>query len=323
MFKWTEEKQNAKDWAKTFRGESLMYEGIATYKDESVFLSKDTLMKCMPELKGRPVIIEHKLGIKPDNMEKYAVGYVTKSGYNEFNGDFYCEFVTWDDEAIRLLKDGYTLSTSYIAKGFADGGTHINTPYDREITDLDFTHLAIVKNPRYEKVKVYQNSIDEEQHKEEETETEEHQNSAIIKEKECNMTEEKIEVEQGFFNTLLGMAQKAFSNGKEEEKDNAKDDEFEYEGEKYSKKELVNAFKKMKDNEMDEEDAEDAEDAIDEAEKENKCGKKEKMNSAEDEIDWFELMQERMNSAERGEDDKIAPVQTREKALERGKEIYG
>lgn len=161
MLDWVnKENINAKDYASTYKGESVMYEGIATYKDESVFLSKDTLKKCMPNLKGRPVIIEHKLGIKPDNMEKYAVGYVTNCEYNNETGDFDCDFVTWNDEAKELLKNGYTLSTSYIPKEFGNGGTFINTPYDKEIKDLNFTHLAIVKNPRYEKAKVYMNSTE-------------------------------------------------------------------------------------------------------------------------------------------------------------------
>lgn len=161
MLDWiNKENINAKDYASTYKGESVMYEGIATYKDESVFLSKNTLKKCMPNLKGCPVIIEHKLGIKPDNMEKYAVGYVTDCEYNNETGDFDCDFVTWNDEAKELLKNGYTLSTSYIPKKFGNGGTFINTPYDKEIKDLRFTHLAIVKNPRYEKVKVYMNSTE-------------------------------------------------------------------------------------------------------------------------------------------------------------------
>lgn len=161
MLDWVnKENINAKDYASTYKGESVMYEGIATYKDESVFLSTDTLKKCMPKLKGRPVIIDHKLGINPDNMEKYAVGYVTNCEYNNETGDFDCDFVTWNDEAKELLKNGYRLSTSYITEEFGNGGTFINTPYDKEIKDLRFTHLGIVKNPRYEKVKVYMNSTE-------------------------------------------------------------------------------------------------------------------------------------------------------------------
>lgn len=461
MFDWDNEKNNAKDWAKTYKGTSVMYEGIATYKDESVYLSKDTLKRVMPELKGRPVIIEHKLGINPGNMENYAVGYVTKCEYNNETGDFDCDFVTWDEEAKALLNNGYTLSTSYKATEFNNGGTYINTPYDREITDLEFTHLAIVKNPRYEKVKVYQNSTEElendkwvtkfdkegepyhfkiedeetsDQFKEKIMKTEikkykptktvidwgkqkqqgkrignmvvgamgdislqgkkeytrilgglpeyeeikddfdssvegefmklaylkareygfdkeqsllfaysigekenllykklknkpEKQND-IFEEKEYHM--EKIEVEQGFFAKLLELASKKFSVS---EKQNSSDeDTFEYEGKAYSKKELVNSFEKANQAKLEEDEEVDAKDIIDEdeeeqeekeekPEKEEKEEKKEKQNSSEP--DWFELMQEKLNSVERGADDKIQPVATREKALEKGRQIYG
>ncbi|MGM9544516.1 MAG: DUF2213 domain-containing protein, partial [Romboutsia timonensis] len=157
-FEWN----NAKDWAKVYKGTSIMYEGIASYPDEKIFLSKETLKKCMPELKGRPVIIEHQAGITPENMKEHEVGYVTNCYYNNETGDFDCDFVIDDDTAKDLLDNkGYTLSTSYIAKSYGNSGTFINSKYDREITDLDFRHLAIVKNPRYERVKVYQNEVEE------------------------------------------------------------------------------------------------------------------------------------------------------------------
>lgn len=337
-----EELQNAKDWAKTYKGHSVMYEGIATYKDEAVYLSQDTLKKCMPELKGRPVIIEHKLGINPSNMEDNAVGYVTNCEYNNETGDFDCDFVIFDDEAKKLLKNGYTLSTSYIAKSFDNGGTYINTPYDREITGMDFTHLAIVKNPRYEKVKVYQNSIDEIPEDIQEKILEKQNNSTesgelqndIIEEKEICM--DKIEVDQNIFNSLLEMVTRPFNNSKKE------DDTFEYEGAKYSKQELVNCWKKnAKCNEEDAE-TEDVKDVVEE--KEEKPAKKaneveteevvveeapteetkpeeEKENSVE-EVDWFEKMQELMNS-NHDEDDKIPPAITVESSIEKGKKIYG
>lgn len=315
MFDWDNEKSNAKDWAKTYKGTSIMYEGIATYKDESVYLSKDTLKRVMPELKGRPVIIKHKLGINPGNMENYAVGYVTKCEYNNETGDFDCDFVIWDEEAKSLLNNGYTLSTGYKAKDFNSGGTYINTPYDREITDLEFTHLAIAKNPRYEKVKVYQNSTEDEEDKE--TKSEKQNN--IIEEKEYHM--DKIEVEQGFLAKLMDMASKKFTV--QEKQNSSDDDTFEYEGKIYSKSELVNSFEQLhaKEEIEEEDDAKGIIDEEEEKEEEKPEEKGEKQNSSD--VDWFEVMQEKLNSIERGEDDKIQPVQTREKALEKGRKIYG
>lgn len=307
---------NAKDWAKTYTGESVMYEGIATYHNESIYLSKDTLKKCMPELKGRPVIIEHKLGINPSNMEDYAVGYVTKCEYNNETGDFDCDFVVWDEEAKSLLKNDYTLSTSYIAKEFANGGTFINTPYDKEVTKLSFTHLAIVKNPRYEKVKVYQNSldIDETDVLEKMSEFE----NDITEEKETIMSE-KIEVEQSFLTALLSRVQE-LCNSKKEEKAEEKETEEIKKGDE------------IENEETEEKDVEDLDDAVEKEteekpeEKSNEVDEEledeELENSLDDGIDWFEKMQEVMNSA--GEDEKLTPpIQTREQGLEKGKKIYG
>ena len=65
----------AKDYAKVYRGENVMKRGIATYKDEAIFLSQDTLRRDMETLKGRPVVIKHQ-NVTPENMEEKAVGYV-------------------------------------------------------------------------------------------------------------------------------------------------------------------------------------------------------------------------------------------------------
>ena len=299
MLDWVnKENINAKDYASTYKGESVMYEGIATYKDESVFLSKDTLKKCMPNLKGRPVIIEHKLGIKPDNMEKYAVGYVTDCEYNNETGDFDCDFVTWNDEAKELLKNGYTLSTSYIPKEFGNGGTFINTPYDKEIKDLNFTHLAIVKNPRYEKVKVYMNSVNP---NDIDSIGNKPENQNDINEEKENYCMDKIEVEQGFLKSLLDRVSKTleFSNADDEEEIlAAKEAEEKAKAEEEAKKKAEEEAK-----------------AKEEAEK----AAKEKENS----VDWFEKMQEVMNSNDRGEADKIKPAPNSKSALEKGKKIFG
>ena len=148
----------AKDYAKVYRGENVMKRGIATYKDEAIFLSQDTLHRDMETLKGRPVVIKHQ-DVTPENMEEKAVGYVTETFYNNEAGTFGCKFVIFDDEAKELIRNGYSLSTCYKPTSFGAGGTEINTPYDREVTGLNFTHLALVPDPRYEDAKIYENGI--------------------------------------------------------------------------------------------------------------------------------------------------------------------
>ena len=102
----------AKDYAKVYRGENVMKRGIATYKDEAIFLSQDTLHRDMETLKGRPVVIKHQ-DVTPENMEEKAVGYVTDTFYNNEAGTFGCKFVIFDDEAKELIRNGYSLSTCY------------------------------------------------------------------------------------------------------------------------------------------------------------------------------------------------------------------
>ena len=132
---------------------------------------------------------------------------------------------------------------------------------------------------------------------------------------------EKIEVEQGFLASLIELAQKPFLNSKkeeepkkEEEKDD--DDEMEYEGNMYSKKELVNCYK-AKMNEL----AEKEEEAKKGKEKEEK--EEEKKNSVSDEdMEFFNSMQELMASASQDPNDKIQ-VYSQKSGLELGSKIFG
>ena len=151
------EVQNSKDWAKVYKACNFIEKGVCEYADERVYLSEETLFRCLPTIKGRPVIIDHKTGITPENMNDYAVGYVT--GFN-MQSACDCDFVIFEDEGKAVIAEGYSVSCAYKPKAFGPGGTWHNVPYDREITDLEYTHLALVQNPRYEDAKVYENAKD-------------------------------------------------------------------------------------------------------------------------------------------------------------------
>lgn len=149
--------QNSKDWAKVYRACGFIEKGVCEYADERVYLSEETLIKSLHTIKGRPVIIDHMTGITPENMNDHAVGYVVDY---EVQGACDCKFVIFDDEGKKVIADGYSVSCAYKPKSFGPGGTWHNVPYDREITDLEYTHLALVQNPRYEDAKVYENAKD-------------------------------------------------------------------------------------------------------------------------------------------------------------------
>lgn len=152
------ELQNSKDWAKVYRACNFIEKGVCEYANERVYVSQDALQKSLMTMKGRPVIIDHKTGITPENMQEYAVGYVTGVELNNFEAGCDCQFVIFDDKGKEVIADGYSVSCAYKPIAFGPGGTWHNVPYDREIVELEFTHLALVQNPRYEDAKVYENS---------------------------------------------------------------------------------------------------------------------------------------------------------------------
>lgn len=154
------ELQNSKDWAKVYRACNFIEKGVCEYANERVYVSQDALQKSLMTMKGRPVIIDHKTGITPENMQEYAVGYVTGVELNQFEAGCDCQFVIFDDKGKEVIADGYSVSCAYKPIAFGPGGTWHNVPYDREIVELEFTHLALVQNPRYEDAKVYENAKD-------------------------------------------------------------------------------------------------------------------------------------------------------------------
>lgn len=154
------EKQNSKDWAKTYKASNFIEKGVCTYNDETIYLSQECLNKAITSIKGRPVVIKHQK-VTPDNMQDHAVGYVSGCGFSPETAAFYCDFIVFDDEGKEVIAKDYSVSCAYIPKAFGKGGTWHNTPYDREVTELEFTHLALVPDPRYEDAKIYENAMDD------------------------------------------------------------------------------------------------------------------------------------------------------------------
>lgn len=111
---------------------------------------------------GSPVIIEHQ-DVTDKNADKIRCGVISDAYFNEPDGWYYAEGIIWDDKAISLINDGWSVSCSYDFLAFNDeGGEENNIRYDKEFTELNFTHLAIVNNPRYERANIVFNSKIEE-----------------------------------------------------------------------------------------------------------------------------------------------------------------
>lgn len=124
--------------------------GLAGYPGQygNALIKKENLDRFVHTLRNKPVTINHKDDIQDDDK----VGEVFNVWFNAEDGWYWCDGIITDVTAQNLIQDkGWSVSCSYdYTKADNSGGTANNIPYDIEFLDGEFTHLAIVDNPRYE-----------------------------------------------------------------------------------------------------------------------------------------------------------------------------
>lgn len=120
-----------------------------------VLIKKETLDSSLSSMIGTPVIIKHQK-ITDENVDELRVGIISDAYFNEPDGWYYCEGVIWDKKAQKLIEQkGWSVSCSYDFLAYNDeGGEENNIKYDKEFTKLNFVHLALVNNPRYERANI-------------------------------------------------------------------------------------------------------------------------------------------------------------------------
>lgn len=135
--------------------------GVAHYKDfGDVLITKETLDKFINTMVGCPVIITHK-DIDDKNADKERVGVVSEVWYNQADGWYYCSGIIWNKKAIDLVKNqGWSVSCTYDFESDNQPKTHNGKKIDREFTNGEFLHLALVDNPRYERANIVMNAKD-------------------------------------------------------------------------------------------------------------------------------------------------------------------
>lgn len=123
-----------------------------------MLIQKPTIDASLASMIGAPVIIQHQ-DITEKNADELRCGAISDAYFNDMDGWYYCEGVIWDKKAQKLIDKGWSVSCSYDFLGYNDeGGVENNIKYDKEFTKLNFTHLAIVDNPRYERANIVFNS---------------------------------------------------------------------------------------------------------------------------------------------------------------------
>lgn len=148
---------NSNEWPNVFSCRFLE-DGIVSYKDQDAgiaYLSNEAIRKMSNSFIGKPVCINHQK-ITAQNYEELRqkgviVGNVSRVWYNSSDGWWWADFIVDSQKARdRINHNKDKVSCAYTVKKTKDGGLWHDIPFDAEITDGEFTHLAIVENPRYE-----------------------------------------------------------------------------------------------------------------------------------------------------------------------------
>jgi len=144
--------------------------GLVDYTDgdqrTTVLIKKEVLDEMNPSFIGMPVFnFIHKIidpetafNFTEEEKEKLAVGVISGVGYNTESGYYTVEMMIWDEDTQENIEKGFTVSCAYIPNETGPGGTYSNVPFDEEVLKSEYHHMAIVKDPRYEGVKIYENS---------------------------------------------------------------------------------------------------------------------------------------------------------------------
>lgn len=131
-----------------------MEPGLCAYEDEMILVDADAMKTMAPTFAGKPVFVYHQ-DVDLANLQEQADGYVADCYYNELDGWLWSKIIVVSDKAQDAVANGWSVSNAYVPTEWADDGVHHNVDYNRKIVNANFTHLAIVPDPRYENAKIF------------------------------------------------------------------------------------------------------------------------------------------------------------------------
>lgn len=131
-----------------------MQAGLCGYEEETILVDNEAMAKLAATFNGKPVYVEHQ-DVDLTSLKEEAVGYVVDTWIDGSDGWAWSKIMITDDEGHEVIGKGWAVSNAYIPTEWGDGGMKHNLPYDRRVLNGEFTHLALVPNPRYEDAKIY------------------------------------------------------------------------------------------------------------------------------------------------------------------------
>lgn len=350
----SDEKHNASQMPRIFYARH-MQPGIVGYGDETILVDTAALKKLISSTSGKgiPVYLYHNEESQESrlkNLKDQAVGYVTDSFYNELDGWAWFKFIAVEDAAHDAIDRRWSVSNAYVPSRWGSGGTKNNLPYHREVLDGEFTHLAIVPDPRYEdacifspeQFKAYQEKLQRQITELQNAKSDSSKGTPMFKffqtkreevSADAVTPETQVELQNGKTVTVAEMVE-AIVNSK-------KSDAFVTVGdEKMTVADLITRYSELSNSKKEEEDCKMNESEEDEEEekekKEKKNRRKERKNKGEhdgdedEEEEETEEMQEKKNShfdelknANRKASQPVQKIETSMDQVARGKARYG
>lgn len=349
------EKANASQYGKIYYARHMI-PGLCGYDDETVLINASTMKRMAPSFEGKPIYAyahdSRSEAERVATLQETSHGYVTETFYNELDGWLWSKCLIVDDEGLAAIADGCSVSNAYIPLEYGEGGLNNNIPYDREIVDAKFTHLALVDNPRYEQAcimtpdefKIYQDRNREQLNELRNSKTEKKGNimlkmfktkkeevSSVDADTLIEVTNSKGETKEVSVQEMVN-ALEAAEKKKADEKKNSQT--VKVGGKDITIEELVSSYEKLnaKKN-SDDADADDEKDnESDEDEKDNESDEDEKDNEGEDDdkgeaknskgrkADHFDELSNARNKSRAGSPTRLETTQSK---IARGKAKYG
>lgn len=157
--------ENANGWPTAMKC-SFIEPGVVFYQDVGmVLVQKPALDRMMNTMRGKPVVnVDHR-EVSPDdfrngNFDGMVDGNDHAVWFDPADAKFHCSFQVTTPDTLKNIKNGFKVSCAYKVTKWGPGGIHNNVPYEKEVLDGEYTHLAIVANPRYESVRIYNSKGD-------------------------------------------------------------------------------------------------------------------------------------------------------------------
>ena len=323
--------------------------GLVDYPENgqrsTVLVKKPALDKMNRSFLGKPVFnythkvvdIKKAFDFTSEESEKHAVGVISDVGYDVESGYYFADMMIWDEETQDNISNGYGVSNAYVPE-VGPGGEYNSVPYNEEVTGGEYDHMAIVEEPRYGDVRIFENSKGVKPMKfkivwgKKKREQEAIKANAAAEKAKANMDPDKDknkpdeEMELNADSVLMGedgeeypLAEmlEAWKNSNMEDGEEKPtlnmDDEIDVDGKKVTMKELYDNYNANKNAEPPTDTP--LEDVVDQKQNsKGEDGEKEEPNQ-----NFLTLK----TNANKGEEPTKIKVNTQKNRLERGKKLYG